>query len=549
MASAGRSYGQEKVIGSEVTSMSESQTLGRKLSELIFGNWPLSEERTEPSSALMPEPDNDQFLHTLAHRVRDALHENPGLKADVVDTLAAFYRRQANAGDARALADLGDLLSWEDDLDGARAAYQAAGDAGYSDALVDLANLLNLNGDPEGAQAKLRQAIAVGNPNVTPRALVELGQILQRYDLAAAQATLQQAIETRHPDWAPAAMWHLGCLYEERGDSENARAAWQLAINFGNPAWAGEASFALACMLEEHGNIVGAKAEYRRLVESGHDHWSGPALETLLDLLHKEGDLAGVQAVHRIAVETGNYNAPYALVVLGQMLDQRGDTEGAWAAFQEAVDSGYADVDDIPELKSSPTELNSNAVSADMPTQFDLNDIVRVGMEVLDRGLPELPEVLSYNMTIPVAYWTAERCAVVLFLMYHHDGRRNIPLVMPLIYSRGERGWTWAEQSHLHGAGFYHDPIARPDDWCDMDDLPMRGGASFQTQPLAHGYPAAIEFGRASPAIKYIRVVQDGHKDQRPLQSHFGAWIVCTEQISPVRVEGLDDSGRVLASL
>ena len=48
----------------------------------------------------------------------------------MLDTLTAFYQSQARAGSVQAMADLGNLLYWEDDLDGASAAYQQAIDAG-----------------------------------------------------------------------------------------------------------------------------------------------------------------------------------------------------------------------------------------------------------------------------------------------------------------------------------------------------------------------------------------------------------------------------------
>jgi hypothetical protein len=61
------------------------------------------------------------------------------------------------------------------------------------------------------------------------------------------------------------------------------------------------------------------------------------------------------------------------------------------------------------------------------------------------------------------------------------------------------------------------------------------------------GRPASIATGRAAPAIKYLAVIKDGHEDRRPLESHFGAWVVCTEQPGSFEVAGLDASGAVLA--
>ena len=54
-----------------------------------------------------------------------------------------------------------------------------------------------------------------------------------------------------------------------------------------------------------------------------------------------EDDLDGARAAYRKAQETGNRDTPYALVVIGHLLDARGDAVGARAAYQRAIDAGY----------------------------------------------------------------------------------------------------------------------------------------------------------------------------------------------------------------
>lgn len=46
-----------------------------------------------------------------------------------------------------------------------------------------------------------------------------------------------------------------------------------------------------------------------------------------------------------------------------------------------------------------------------------------------------------------------------------------------------------------------------------------------------------------------IALVQDGQEDRRVLESHFGAWVVCTERTSPFEVTVLDENGVVLGSI
>jgi hypothetical protein len=45
-----------------------------------------------------------------------------------------------------------------------------------------------------------------------------------------------------------------------------------------------------------------------------------------------------------------------------------------------------------------------------------------------------------------------------------------------------------------------------------------------------------VEHGRVGPAVTQIALIQDGHEDRRPLESHLGAWVICTEQASPFQV-------------
>ena len=116
----------------------------------------------------------------------------------------------------------------------------------------------------------------------------------------------------------------------------------------------------------------------------------------------------------------------------------------------------------------------------DLPEQFDPGRMRETGIAVLEHGLPALPEALTYQMSVPVAYWKAERCAVVLFLA---------------------------------------------------------------------GSPAMVVHGRVGPAVAHLVLTQDGHEDRRRLESHFGAWVVCTEQSSNFQVAALDENGIVLASI
>jgi len=86
-----------------------------------------------------------------------------------------------------------------------------------------------------------------------------------------------------------------------------------------------------------------------RTVESGTGKWAAHALVNLLHILQwGDNDLDRVREAYRRAVQTGNPDAPHGLICIGQMLKDRGNAEGAHAAFEQARADG-ADDELIPE--------------------------------------------------------------------------------------------------------------------------------------------------------------------------------------------------------
>lgn len=57
-----------------------------------------------------------------------------------------------------------------------------------------------------------------------------------------------------------------------------------------------------------------------------------------------------------------------------------------------------------------------------------------------------------------------------------------------------------------------------------------------------------IVHGQVGLAVTQM-ALKDGHEDCGPPESHFGAWVVCTEQASPFQVAALGKNGTVLASI
>lgn len=184
-----------------------------------------------------------------------------------------------------------------------------------------------------------------------------------------------------------------------------------------------------------------------------------------------------------------------------------------------------------------------------LPPEFDPRNQRRTGIEVLDHGLPALPDVLTYQMSLPVAFWKAASCAVVLFLCYSRspiDGTFHPKVRMGGFYREGNR---WAAREWWFGTGWSHDPVADRGSLRDLDGQAIAGGSGSYTPHPKTGFPASVVTGRVSPAVTHLALVQDGLEDRRELRTHLGAWVVCTEGLSSYRVNALDNTGAVVGSI
>jgi tetratricopeptide (TPR) repeat protein len=117
----------------------------------------------------------------------------------------------------------------------------------------------------------------------------------------------------------------LAQLLDKQGDAAGAQDAYEQAIDFGNVELAARARVLLARMLSKKGDSAGARAAYLQVIESSNAVWAPVALVSLLNLLREQGDVEGAREAHRIAVATGNPEAPYALMIIGQLQDPDGN--------------------------------------------------------------------------------------------------------------------------------------------------------------------------------------------------------------------------------
>jgi tetratricopeptide (TPR) repeat protein len=528
----------------------DAEILGGKLLRMAFGTADGDEGHAETLAELARDPASPQAREQLTDRAAVVLRSAPAVAAEAAAAIAAFHRRRADAGDVRALVNLGDFLYW-DEPQAARAAYQEAVDAGHLQALIALAQLLgNVLGDEEAARAAYDRAAADGDPELRAEAMYELAcdHVLRRD--ATAAAMFRQVIDTRHPKWAAAAMVGLAKVLMRGDDPEGAAALCRQAAEAGDADWSAHASSLLGDVLEGQGDVAGAAAAWWRVIGSRSPEWAAPAFISLVNALDGQGDVDGLRAAYATGAQHGNPGAPYALLQLGQLLEARGDVDGAHAAWRQAIEAGC----DQPgywreRMSPSPRKHQAPSYPPGLPTEFDPRNMVRAGLDVLEHGLLPLPDVLAHEMAIPVAYWKAGPCAVVLILRFSYLTGEPTPMAMPVTYSRAADG-TWEAPTGAFSAGsFSHDPIADPGGQRDLGGRPMTGGRGSWATEITPGSPASIVTGRAAPEVRYLAVVKDGQEDRRPLESHFGAWVVCNEQPGPFDVVGFSEGGDVLSRI
>jgi hypothetical protein len=188
-----------------------------------------------------------------------------------------------------------------------------------------------------------------------------------------------------------------------------------------------------------------------------------------------------------------------------------------------------------------------------LPPHLDPKHQKRTGIEVLGHGLPALPDVLTHQMSVPVAFWKAATCAVVLFLKYsraHFPGDDDVtvhPSVTMGTFYRDADQWT--AHRWWGGTGWSHDPVANPGSLRDLGGQVIAGGSGSHHPNPPPGFPASVITGRVSPAVTHLALVQNDREERRRLRSHFGAWVVCTEKWSPYQINALDETGAVLGCI
>jgi predicted negative regulator of RcsB-dependent stress response len=138
-------------------------------------------------------------------------------------------------------------------------------------------------------------------------ATIDLARVRAQQDAADESIELlQSVIDGGDPNAAPMAQDALGDLLRfSVGDPDGARAAYQQAIDSGHPDWSVTARFDLAQLLEAEGDLPGARAQLELITEGPNQVYAARAFDLLGDLSARSGDSAGARAAYQQAIDRG----------------------------------------------------------------------------------------------------------------------------------------------------------------------------------------------------------------------------------------------------
>jgi len=224
-----------------------------------------------------------------------------------------------------------------------------------------------------------------------------------------------------------------------------------------------------------------------------------------------------------------------------------------------AIDDQLVGASAVPERRVEVTRLTvangtsmAHAVTARgilrlVPWLPDFDEMRHRGLAVLEDGLPLLTEDLKRSDMIPVSSWTTGRCGVVQFVFFlgHSEGV-SLAADMTFEYGHGKDGWHPIEKpwsfAEKERNGSIDDPnFMRPFPYGVIG----RSSRSVEDDPEPGSLAIWIS-GFHAPEVAEIWLVQDERTEKRPASGHFGAWTICTEVPTPLRVEAHDADGLLL---
>lgn len=228
--------------------------------------------------------------------------------------------------DPRAEAAFAQLLEAED------AAIRAT-------ALGAVARFHLRRGESDEALVLLRRVVETDDPEETPRALRNIGAVLdERGDRAGAREAYRAAIDLDHPEHTAGAMVNVALSLAEEGDAAGAAQMYREAIETGHEIESPRARVLLGIMVEEQGNSDEALEWWESAIGSPDQEWTQRAATNAAGVYYLRGNLDKAAELFRVGSEIEPPDeAASALYLLAECERMRGNTAAAVDALTRAA--------------------------------------------------------------------------------------------------------------------------------------------------------------------------------------------------------------------
>jgi len=240
----------------------------------------------------------------------------------LLDIAERASRQASDAGDTRAMSNMGVVLQYRGRAAEAVAWTRKAVAAGNTDAIGNLGALLDHYGEVAEAELWLRRAAEAGDIKAMQNLAIHLKE---NGDLAGAEAWYRRRVEVGDA----AAIAHLAVLLERRGEMAEAETWYRGAAEAGDTV----AMNRLGLLLQRRGRLDEAETWWRQAAEAGEVQ----AMSNLGLLQHMRGHVPDAEAWSRKAADAGDAGA---MNVLGAILLGQGEAAEAESWWRKAIEAG-----------------------------------------------------------------------------------------------------------------------------------------------------------------------------------------------------------------
>lgn len=177
------------------------------------------------------------------------------------------------------------------------------------------------------------------------------------------------------------------------------------------------------------------------------------------------------------------------------------------------------------------------------PESFDEDIMEQWGRWVLDHGLPKLPDRVDVGESVPVARWVGPRFAAVMHIqwMWTEDHADDYLSTETQVFVRAEDDWIAAGGSG--GSDWWDPPFVRPS---AVGPRAVRLGNVFFADE--GDWSCCAVDGLVGSDARAVEVEDADGCTRNPVESPFGAVVICSDGRRRARYRVLDAEGVVLGS-